>query len=789
MILASLILGSPGWAWAAATLGLITLAMLVRGYRRAPGSAGTRCVAAVLKTTGVVMLALCLIEPLISSTRPRPGANIFVILADDSQSLQIREPGAAKNRAQLLWEKLAEGQRWQTRLQQDFDVRRYRFDERLRSLDDPAELAALGVGSSLGSSLATVARRFDGRPVAGVLLLTDGNATDLGAEPIDYAGLPPIYPVPLGKAMPARDVRIGQVTVSQTNFEQAPVTVRAEIEANGYDGREMVVELFDESDESDEAIQRQSIRIEGTEPAVLRFRIRPARPGVGIYRIRVAAESELRQFDSPEKSVEATLANNTKLVSIERPGGPYRVLYVSGRPNWEFKFLRRALEEDTEVQLVGLIRIAKREAKFIFMGDRSDSTNPLYKGFTDKDAEQAEQYDEPVLVRLGTRDDAELQGGFPKSADELFAYHAVVIDDLEAAFFTQDQMLLLKQFVSRRGGGLLMLGGGESFRRGGFRHTPIAELLPVYLDVAPTGEPPVKPDNKFRLVLTREGWLQPWVRLRETEENEKRRRASLANLQTVNRIHRIKPGATTLAHVTDDTGSHPALVVQRFGEGRTGALLTGDLWRWQLGRKPAEENDLAKAWRQTVRWLVADVPRRVELTAGRKPNQPCSPIELKVEVRDPEFKPMDNATVELIIEKPDGDTQTLQATPSDEQAGTYLATYAPRQAGGYRARADVTAADSSVVGTGRTGWAAQPAADEFSRLDPDLALLDRLAEETGGEVVRLADLERFVSDLPNRKIPVTEPWIYPLWHQPAVFLLAIACLIGEWGLRRWRGLP
>ena len=140
MILASLIFGSLDWAWAAATLGFITLAILVWGYRRTPGSVGTRCVAAALKAAGVAMLALCLIEPRFSSTRPRPGANIFVILADDSQSLQIRDPGREKNRAQLLHERLADGQPWRTRLQQDFDVRRYRFDERLRSLDDPAEL-------------------------------------------------------------------------------------------------------------------------------------------------------------------------------------------------------------------------------------------------------------------------------------------------------------------------------------------------------------------------------------------------------------------------------------------------------------------------------------------------------------------------------------------------------------------------------------------------------------------------------------------------------------------------
>jgi hypothetical protein len=64
-----------------------------------------------------------------------------------------------------------------------------------------------------------------------------------------------------------------------------------------------------------------------------------------------------------------------------------------------------------------------------------------------------------------------------------------------------------------------------------------------------------------------------------------------------------------------------------------------------------------------------------------------------------------------------------------------------------------------------------------------------MARETGGEVITPQQLERFVADLPNRKIPITEHWIYPLWHRPLMFLVAIGLLIGEWGLRRWRGLP
>ena len=70
---------------------------------------------------------------------------------------------------------MAEDTAWQTRLSQDFDVRRYRFAQQLRSLDDVAELAASGDATSLMAALSTIGRRYQGRPLAGVLVFTDGN--------------------------------------------------------------------------------------------------------------------------------------------------------------------------------------------------------------------------------------------------------------------------------------------------------------------------------------------------------------------------------------------------------------------------------------------------------------------------------------------------------------------------------------------------------------------------------------------------------------------------------------
>ena len=80
-------------------------------------------------------------------------------------------------------------------------------------------------------------------------------------------------------------------------------------------------------------------------------------------------------------------------------------------------------------------------------------------------------------------------------------------------------------------------------------------------------------------------------------------------------------------------------------------------------------------------------------------------------------------------------------------------------------------------------------ASEFATLEANRDLLARIAGQTGGEVIELDDLENFVASLPNRKIPIVESWTYPLWHQWKLFLFAAACLIGEWGVRRWNGLP
>lgn len=814
MPLAALTFAGQSWLAAAAVAALVAAATVAWSYHRAPASAYRR-LGALLKFLGIAALLFCLLEPLWSGQRARPGANLFAIAADDSQSLQVKDSDSPKTRGETAKDWLDPARHtWQSRLAEDFEVRRYAFGTRLQNLGDFQTLAFDGPSSAIGSALRSLAERFRGRPLAGVLLFTDGNATDLPGGVADLKDLPPVYPVVMGNASTTRDVALTHVTVAQSAFEDAPVSVQAEAAVDGFAGERLVAQVIDTNGKP---IKDESLVARRNHEALpFRFQFKPEKPGVSFYQVRVARREEAKPAptpnpgtEAPPASMEATLVNNARVIAVDRGRGPYRILYVSGRPNWEFKFLRRAIQEDPQLDLVALVRVAKREPKFQFRGRGDETSNPLFRGFGEQSAEAVERFDQPVLIPLNTKDDAEgekLKKGFPTTAEDLFEYQAVILDDLEYAFFTPDQATLLQRFVSERGGGLLMLGGAESFREGGYDRTPIGEILPVYLDrISDTA-----PEGMLRFEMGREGWLQTWARVRDNEAAQRQSLEAMPEFGVANRVRGAKPGASVIATARDPRGREsPALVTQRFGRGRTAAFLIGDVWRWGL-RDAAAHTDMDKLWRQSIRWLVADTPAKVELAAEPIPADPHGALQIEVRVRDDKFQPLDNASVFVEVASvgfrdptatplaatnrtgtPGVSTNALRlrAEPSPSEAGVYVTTFVPRSPGGYHATATVTNAAGLVHGRAETGWSSELAIDEFRNLTPNLALLESLARVTGGEVVPADQLENFVKRLPRKKAPVMEAWAEPLWHTPWVFAFALACLLGEWGLRRWKGLP
>ena len=789
--LASVAFANDSWAWVALLFGGGAILLLLLTYRRSPLRGGTRLAAISLKAIGLLLLALALMEPVHLDETPKKHANDVAILADNSAGLAVplgegREAPSATLRASLIGVSPDQPPGWIAGIAETFRVQPFLVDRGLRQTSDFTALDFARNSSTLGAALDNLSVRFRGRPLAAAVLLTDGNATDaaaLEAHLVAQAALPeeervPVFPVLFGDIDPAaRDLAIRRVDATTTQFEDAQVTLHVEAEALGEFPD--AVEIFVRNEKGEELGEKDLVFPPGPQRrgTPVRLRLGGVPAGVSFLTVGIRQTSKTPLAQLTEK-------NDRVRVTVNRNRGPYRILYLSGRPNWEFKFLRRAIAGDAELDLVGLIRIAKREPKFEWRGRGGESSNPLFRGFNRDTPEETQRYDEPVLVRLNTATPEELRNGFPKSAEDLFTlYRTIVIDDLEANFFSAEQQELIEKFVAMRGGTVVMLGGQESFQEGGWENTPVGRLLPVYLEAKEPGNAALEATYD----LTREGWLEDWMRLRAGQEEEEVRLGRMPPFFAVNRLPAIKPGASILSTVTDREGrTLPAMVTQRYGEGRSAAFAVADFWRW--GMKDAEQQaELGKAWRQFLRWSVTDVPARVEMTKEEANDGAIPVTRVAVRVRDLKFDPQDDATVLLTVKDLDGTTRNLTAEPSLDEPGLFTAEHLSEDSQGYRIEAKVIDGTGREIGGGEVARSLNPEAAEFASLGPHTTVLGKLAELTGGKLLKPESLASLPDLLRRLDLPVVEVKQRPLWHTPWLFLLALLCFLGEWALRRRRG--
>ena len=778
--------GQPGrWPLALVVFG-IGVVLVVRAYGLRPR--GRLLAAALCKLLLWALLAAMLGDPLRVRQVARKDANEVVVAVDASMRLQVPAELSGPPMGEQVREALQTGQPWMEAIEETFRLRLVEAGDRLRAVREASELRFESTQAEPLRAVKSLRGAGVARSVAAVVLITDGHAKDaVLAEDLAAEPGAAVFPVLVRGAQSPVDLAITEVRVAQTPFEDTPVTLSVTVKALGWKGRGWQLVVLDEAGKVQAQTQQQVGREEET--ATARLRLSGVKPGVSFFKVRLGAATlssqELASDGWRERSQEVTLLNNERLVAVDRGTGPFRVLYVAGRPNWEHKFLRRALAADAEIQLPALIRIAKREPKFEWRGRTGESSNPLFRGFGDQ--EEVQRYDQPVLIRLDTMDAEELRDGFPKAPEDFFAtYRALVMDDVEADFFSVEQQRLIEKFVSERGGSLIMLGGQESYREGGYEHTVVGRMLPVYLDRA-TMEAPVA-DGRWN--LTREGWLEPWLRLRAGNAEEETRLASMPGFFAMNRVTSIKPGAALLATVSEAEGSVPALVTQRFGNGRVTALLVADAWRWGM-RDEESRADMEKFWRQLFRWSVVDVPDRVDLQIGEAEAGGERVKKLAVRARDTAFRPLDDALVRLEVRREGAEPVVLQAEPSLKEAGLFEAEWVMPGAGAFRVETQVElpmeSGPSEKLAVKVGGWAHDPVAEVTADLLPPTDWMALVAEKTGGQVLRLEGLNDLPERLRGLNAPVMERRVEPLWHSGGVFALLLGLLVAEWMLRRRSG--
>ena len=79
--------------------------------------------------------------------------------------------------------------------------------------------------------------------------------------------------------------------------------------------------------------------------------------------------------------------------------------------------------------------------------------------------------------------EVDVQAPFAIEMKHLENVGAVVLENVEAGRLSENGLHVLAQYVKEAGGGLVMTGGKNSFGEGGYRKSPIEDVLPVSLEV------------------------------------------------------------------------------------------------------------------------------------------------------------------------------------------------------------------------------------------------------------------------------------------------------------------
>ena len=738
---------APWWGLA---LGVVLATLVAWGaYRRSAVALSfwRRVLLIDLRAAALLLVFLFLLQPVRTAPGGAGGA-VVAVLVDHSRSMAI--PDAAGDprltrAVALVRDNLL------PQLPPHAGVELFGFGDRLfETTLDAAEADAQR--TDLAGALEDVAARLAGRPVAGVVVVSDGGETGTrSAARVAAASGPRLFTVGVGAPHPGPDREVVALTAGEPPAAQSVVDVTAAVASRGLGGEAFEVRLLGNGRLLDRRLVTPSA---AGAPARVVFRVRPEPETATLYTVEV-----------PEAEDELVAGNNRRRVLVPPPWRPRRVLVIEGAPSYEHTFLKRVWRADPGLVLDAVIRKG--------MNDRGEQT---------------------FYVQGDPERTAALGDGFPAGREALFAYDAIVLANVEADFFRVAQLELAAAFVAERGGGLLSLGDATLSRRG-WGASALAPVLPVAL-VDPGrgaeygsagGGAEASTDGGDALALTAAGARHPVMRLAATPEETRERWRAVPRLAGAVAIGGPKPGATLLAVTPAQPGRpvQPLIAIQRYGAGRAMVFAGRAAWRWRM-RMPADDRTYEVFWGQVARWLTGSARDPITLVT-RGGDAPGDGLEVDLRVRDGAFAPVPDALPILSVTGPDGATREVRPHLVDAAEGRYLAEVRPAEPGVYRIDA-VAERGGERLGAA-TAWALVGGADA-ELADPwlDAAVLERAAKATGGRYVEPEGVGALGASILDGFVAPPVPIRTPLWHNVWVFLWLVAVLAAEWGLRRRWGL-
>src|SRR6476660_5341461 len=729
---------TPWPIWVLAIAILAAAGALFWHVRRNHGMlSGARPLAIWLLESGLIALILFLLwHPALSIATLRPQQNVVAVLVDDSRSMSINDSSGTREAAAqaALNAGMLKG------LSDRFQVRLYKFGREPERIQKPDQLTASAPASRLGETLERVLAESSSLPLGAIVMLSDGADNAGGIDLATVAAIRrqriPIHTIGFGKEHPDKDVEIVDAVMPARALPDSKLTATVTLQSWGLAGQKSKLTVR----ESGKVLVSQDVVFK--ESGQLQSETL-------VFNGGTAGPKTVEISVDPVGGEENQLNNKiTRVVNVEarKP----RILYIQGEPVWEYKFIRRAIEDypDIGIELPSMLRTTQNK-----------------------------------IHRQGIKDPKELEDGFPTKPEELFAYQGLIIGGVEASYFTAPQQQAIRDFVDRRGGGLLFIAGRASLSDGGWQNSPMADLVPVRL---PDGRGTFHRDFS-NVSMTAQGAQSILCRLDENPARNAERWKKIPQIANYQEVGEAKPGTTTLLEVTPaGKRAQPLLVTENYGRGRTVLFATEGSWRWKMW---LDHNDKTHAtfWQQMFRHLVADSPGQVLATTPRSVLSDETRVPIRLEVRDKQYKPVTNAKVQARFLQPDGTSATMELSPVPLEEGIYGGEWNAEKPGSYVVEI-LAGQEAEKVGQDVLTFRREDGVAENFHTSQNKELLTKLSEQTGGRYYKPDQASKLTNEISYSEAGITTRETRDLWDMPVIFLLAMAIRASEWLLRRKWGV-
>jgi hypothetical protein len=671
----------------------------------------------ILQAATIAILLLLLWEPAVSVTALRPQQNIVAVVVDDSASMALVQQQAI----QLLQSRLLPG------LERRYQVRLYRLDTGVSRVTEIGKLRGDGTATQIGTGLHQLASEAATLPIGAVVLLTDGSDNSGG---IDLATLNelrarrlPVNTIGFGADHLSHDVELDTFEVARKVLANSRVAAQVHLRQHDFTGQRVHLVILADGN----PVASRQIVLSSNPEQIESIEFNAGKPGVR------RLEARLDPLPGEQNS-----KNNSQTRVLAVDGTKHRVLYVEGEPRWEYKFLRRAVEDDPALEIVSMLRTTQ---------------NKIY--------------------RQGISNPGELGEGFPTKPEDLFEYQGLILGSVESGFFTPAQQHAIRDFVDRRGGGLLFLGGRTALSNGDYNAPPFSELLPVVL--------PNEKGTFHRLMATAEltdaGQKSLICRIEESPADSANHWNILPYLADYQNPGTPKPGAVELAQSAVGSNHFPLLVTENYGRGRTAVFATGGSWRWRM-QQPVGDTSQQTFWRQLIRWTAGDTPSPVVASVSNARLQDHGKLEIRADARNKSYNPISDAQVQANVITPSGASRSLALHPDASAHGIYTADFDADQAGTYIAEVKSNEGSDVVAFQRENG-----VAENFHR-EQNRDLLEKLAEDTGGKYYTPGNASNLLDEISFSEAGISARETMDLWNMPIVFLVLLLLRSSEWLLRR-----